>query len=61
MQFLTFKDEVLVGVCGFVVDICDDLAIFDFMGISKNGSSLKLCSIVDFILVVVFGIGCVIC
>ena len=22
--------EVLLGVCWFVVDICDDLAIFDF-------------------------------
>ena len=33
MQFLmvmAIKMEVLFGICGFVVDICDDLAIFFF-------------------------------
>ena len=25
-----FEVEVLLGVCGFVVDICDDLAIYAF-------------------------------
>ena len=42
--------EVLLGVFWFMVDICGDLAIFVFMGMSKNGSSLKLCSIDNFIL-----------
>ena len=42
--------EVLLGVCWFVVNICDDLAIYDFIRMSKNGNSFKLCSIVNFIL-----------
>ena len=42
--------KVFLCVCGFVVDICDDLAILFLMRISKNGSSLKLCSTVNFIL-----------
>ena len=42
--------EVLLGVCWFVVDICDDFAIYVFTRMSKNGSSFRLCSIVNFIL-----------
>ena len=43
--------KVLLGVCGFVVVNCDDLAIFVFMRMYKNGSSFELRSIVNFILV----------
>ena len=46
---VTIEMEVLLGVCGFVVDICDDLAIFIFMRMTKNGNSLKLYSTVNFI------------
>ena len=41
---------VLFSDCGFVVKIYDNLAILIFNGISKNGSSLKLCSTVYFCL-----------
>ena len=27
---LTFEMEVMLGVCGFVVNVCDNLAIFVF-------------------------------
>ena len=42
--------EVLLFICCFVVDICDDLTIYIFIKMSKNGSSFELCSIVNFIL-----------
>ena len=35
----SFEVEVLLGICGFVVDICNDLAIYVFIKISKNASS----------------------
>ena len=41
--------EVLLGVCWFVVDICDVLAMYVFIRMSKNDSSFELCSIVNFI------------
>ena len=44
------KEEVLLGICWFVVDICDDLAIYVFIMMSKKGNSVKLCAIVNFIL-----------
>ena len=56
---MAIEVEVLLGVCGFVVEICDALAIFIFFTrMSKNGSSLKLCSIVLFS-GVGFGVSCV--
>ena len=33
-----------------VVDTCEDLTIYIFMRMSKNGCSFELCSIVNFIL-----------
>ena len=42
---ISFEMEVLFGVSGFVVNVCDDLTIWFF-----NGSSLKLCSMASFIL-----------
>ena len=48
---VAFEVEVLLGVCWFVVDICDDLAIYVFfIRMSINGNFFKLCSVVDFIL-----------
>ena len=47
---VTIEVKVLLGVCGFVVDICDDLVIFVFMRMSENSSSLEVCSIGNFIL-----------
>ena len=47
---VAFEVEVLLGVSWFVVDICDDLAIYVFIRMSKNGNSSELCSIVNFIL-----------
>ena len=40
-----FEVEVLLGVCWFVIDICDD-----FYKDVKNGNSFVLCFIVNFIL-----------
>ena len=34
--------DVLLGVCGFVVDICEDSAIYVFYEDVKNESSLEL-------------------
>ena len=48
--YTTFEVEVLFGVCGFVINVCNNLDIFIFMEMSKNGSFLKLCSMVNFIL-----------
>ena len=45
-----FKFEVLLGVYWFLIDICDDLAIYVFIRISRNIISFKLCSIVNLIL-----------
>ena len=41
--------EVLLGVCDFVVDICDNCPFSFLMKMSKNGNYLKLCSVVNFI------------
>ena len=46
---MTFKIEVLLGVCGFVVNICDNLAILIFNEEIKNRNSFNLCSMVNFI------------
>ena len=42
--------EVLLGVCGFVVNVSDNLAILIFMRMTKSGCSLKLCFVMNFIL-----------
>ena len=58
---VAIEAEVLLGVCVFVLDICDDLVITLFMRMSKNGSSFALCSIINFILGEGSGVRCVIC
>ena len=53
MQFfggMNFEMVVFLGVCAFVVNVCDNLAILVFNEDVKNGSSLKLSSVVNFIL-----------
>ena len=61
MQFWSgdFDVEVLLRVSEFVVNVWDNLAIFVFHEDLKNGSSLKLYSMVNFILGVSFGVNCV--
>ena len=46
---MAIEVEVLLDVCGFVVDICNDLVICLFIRVSKNGCSFELGSMINFI------------
>ena len=47
---MTFEVDILFGICGFFVNGCDNWPFSFLMRMSKNGSSLKLCSMENLIL-----------